>query len=353
MFGLEKAPLAAERQSLGAHGPQQVPTVIIRPSELSELQTYFDRLEQIWQLGDDAQWEREDLETNFFGERPHLLMLVGFDEFRVFHKSDERAVELLSHYDPTPFPGGIEYESLFRERKSGAWKWFEGVAPASSARAWGGRAARSLHFKHEGTSGNALIPTSTLLRAMAQALRTPPAEAHVLVLPKLWTPGAQRLQRLQLSDSIGEILHRIHDQERSLEELTPRQLEELVAALLQAKGMQIHVTPYSRDGGRDIIARGELVPGEPCLLAVEVKKKAVVGLADVERALHANRFFSALMVATTGRFSAGVVREKRTQDNELRLILKDGVAIRQWIDLHGIAHGWRLTRHAADSARGR
>jgi HJR/Mrr/RecB family endonuclease len=192
----------------------------------------------------------------------------------------------------------------------------------------------------ENHQGKQLIPTSRLVRAVAGAVRHAPTEPFAIVLPQLWTPTAQRIQRLELSDRVGQILREIHDHESSLQQLTPRQLEELIAELLQAKGMHVHVTQYSRDGGRDIVARGELIPGEPCLLAVEIKKKSVVGLADVQRAIYANRFFSALLIATSGRFSAGVVSEKSRPENELRLLLKDGVAIEQWIRLHGLAKGW-------------
>ncbi len=107
-----------------------------------------------------------------------------------------------------------------------------------------------------------------------------------------------------------------------------------MAELLRSKGMAVHVTPRSRDGGRDILARGEFATGEPMVIAVEVKQKAVVGLADVQRALKANEDFPSLMVVTSGRFSSGVVREKERERHQLRLFLKDGVALSQWIDAY-------------------
>jgi hypothetical protein len=91
------------------------------------------------------------------------------------------------------------------------------------------------------------------------------------------------------------------------------------------------VTPRSRDGGRDIIAKGELLPGELISLAVEVKHKGVVGLDDVRSRLHANKEFPVLMVATSGRFTAGVLREKQQPGNFLRLMLRDGMAVKQWL----------------------
>ena len=95
--------------------------------------------------------------------------------------------------------------------------------------------------------------------------------------------------------------------------------------------MLIDVTPPRADGGRDIIARGELVEGEPVQIAVEVKQKSVVGLADVQRALRANEDFPALLIATAGRFSAGVITERERDRNRLRLFLKDGLALSRWV----------------------
>ena len=71
------------------------------------------------------------------------------------------------------------------------------------------------------------------------------------------------------------------------------------------------------------------------VLAVEVKHKPVVGVGDVQRALKANEDFPALMVATAGTFSAGVVAEKSRFRNSMRLFLKDGLALRQWISAYG------------------
>ena len=123
-------------------------------------------------------------------------------------------------------------------------------------------------------------------------------------------------------------------QKTTLQELSWRTLEEIVAELLRARGMQIHVTAKSHDDGRDIIARGELISGEPAVIAVEVKQKPIVGLADVQRAVKANEDFPSLMIATSGRFTSGVIREKTQSRHELRLFLKDGVALSQWVDTY-------------------
>jgi hypothetical protein len=111
-------------------------------------------------------------------------------------------------------------------------------------------------------------------------------------------------------------------------------LENIVAELLRDRGMEVALTSRAADGGRDVIARGELIPGEPTLLAVEVKHKPVVGLDDVRSRLYANRAFPALLFATSGRFTAGVVRERSQPDTHLRLFLKDGFALSQWVSTY-------------------
>lgn len=76
------------------------------------------------------------------------------------------------------------------------------------------------------------------------------------------------------------------------------------------------------------MARGELIPGqEPLTIAVEVKHRSVVDRPEIETALWQNRSFPALLFAISGRFTAGVFEEKSLPENQLRLFLKDGVAL--------------------------
>jgi restriction system protein len=134
---------------------------------------------------------------------------------------------------------------------------------------------------------------------------------------------------------VSALLKEIYKEGKALREIRPRQLEELIAELLRDQGMEIHITPETRDGGRDVIARGEFIQGEPMVLAVEVKQKSVVGIQDLYNSLKPNEDYPALLLATSGRFSAGVIQEKKRRRNELRLILKDGVALSQWIAMYG------------------
>jgi predicted Mrr-cat superfamily restriction endonuclease len=175
----------------------------------------------------------------------------------------------------------------------------------------------------------------SIIRSCRKAVQSPD-EFGAIILPNLWIPPENH-PHLELVEATREILTRLKAGHLSLKDITWRQLEEIVAELLQGRGMEVTLTPAGSDGGRDVIARGELIPGEPVVLAVEVKHRDIVSLDEVRSRLYANKEFPALLFATSGRFSAGVVREKKKPENFLRMFLKDGVALRQWIDNYGSA----------------
>ncbi len=159
-----------------------------------------------------------------------------------------------------------------------------------------------------------------------------------IYMPTLATPMS-RYSDIRLQNTIKDILGAIVRERVALSEIHWRSLEELLAELLHDSGFQVELTPRSRDGGRDIIARGEFIPGEPMVMAVEAKQMTAVPISAVRSALWANRHFPALMLATSGRFAAGVYREKAERENVLRLYLRDGVAMQQWISEYARRHG--------------
>ena len=156
--------------------------------------------------------------------------------------------------------------------------------------------------------------------------------------PKLWTPSEQQRQKNILQDGAKHLLTALKSEKVELTDLSWKQLEEIVAEVLRAQGLEIHLVRENPQGGRDIIARGELIPGqEPLAMAVEVKHKRVVGRPEVQAAIHQNRHFPALMFVTSGRFTAGVLKEKQLPENQLRLVLKDGEALGDLIRDYGLA----------------
>jgi hypothetical protein len=58
-----------------------------------------------------------------------------------------------------------------------------------------------------------------------------------------------------------------------------------------------------------------------------VKHRRTVVRPDIQKALWQNRQLPALLFVTSGRFTAGVLREKSLPENRLRLFLKDGEAL--------------------------
>jgi restriction system protein len=172
----------------------------------------------------------------------------------------------------------------------------------------------------------------------------PPICGEKLIsMPALWVPG-RTCEEHMLGASARSILRELSQQKKCLQDLSWRDLEEIVAEMLRDLGLKVTVTKRSRDGGRDVIARGELIPGEPAVMAVEVKHMPVVPIRELRSALWANRHFPALLFATSGRFSAGVFREKIKDEAALRLYLKDGVALQQWLNLYAAKRQWKGIR---------
>ena len=148
---------------------------------------------------------------------------------------------------------------------------------------------------------------------------------HIIWSPRLWTPSSQESERRVLSSGTSQILTSLKSEAVTFEDLSWQQFEDVVAESICTMGLKVHKVIESPQGGRDIIARGVLIPGEePITIAVEVKHKKVVDRPDVEKALWQNRRFPALMFVTSGRFTAGALKEKSLPENRLRLFLKDG-----------------------------
>lgn len=173
---------------------------------------------------------------------------------------------------------------------------------------------------------------------LSKLATTHPPEKATVYMPALHTP-LSNYPEIRMQSAARGILEAIADERVALADLPWRRLEELIAELLHDSGLQVEITPRSHDGGRDVIARGELFPGEPTVLAVEVKQMEVVPVATLRAALWANREFPALLFVTSGRFSAGVYREKADRGNVLRLYLKDGRALDQWIHTYARRRG--------------
>ena len=191
------------------------------------------------------------------------------------------------------------------------------------------KATGELCFRDANTGQVRSVPFTDLLNACRRAVTGAEFPA-VIMLPNLWRPPSAT-PSLNIANVARRLVSSLQSGDILLSDLSWQQLEDVVAEILSQKGFDIQMTARSKDGGRDIIARGELVPGEVCVVAVEVKHRRVVKVPEIRSHLQANSQFPMLLVATSGRFTAGVVREKMKPENFLRLHLRDQAAISSWI----------------------
>lgn len=103
-------------------------------------------------------------------------------------------------------------------------------------------------------------------------------------------------------------IKRYKDNPELLQELSPREFEELVAELIRNSGWDVSLTPQTRDGGYDIFATKKEVIGEITSI-IEVKKyrkDRPVGI-EVVRELYGVKNFlnvSQAILVTSSRFTA-------------------------------------------------
>lgn len=116
-------------------------------------------------------------------------------------------------------------------------------------------------------------------------------------------------------------------------DLPPRRFEELTAEILTREGLQVTLTPQSRDGGRDILAFAQTSAGRH-LYYVECKRFSATRPVDVAivrnlygvvEADHA----TAGLVVTTSRFTPDAVAFRDTVS--WRMALKDYRDVVEWL----------------------
>lgn len=118
-----------------------------------------------------------------------------------------------------------------------------------------------------------------------------------------------------------------------LYQLPPRKFEELIAELLRRDGFDVHLTPRSRDGGRDILAFYESALGRHLYL-VECKRYAPsrpvgVGLVRMLYGVIEHEGASSGIIVTTSTFTAEALRFRSKV--EYRLHLKAYSDVKTWI----------------------
>jgi hypothetical protein len=315
--------------------------MIIDNDEVRDLRRHLDLC--LSYEGEDDSFENPNSPL-YLAQNPHLLMPLGFPEFRAINETDVELIPRRSYeVQGLDFEFGAEIDwafpvECFFRTTEGRWQWFEGIDRYKHSV----QTIEDLHLHFIAADGTShLVPVREWLLSLERTVDTPLASAQLMLLPGLWHSGANMAQRSVLQHTMPLIIETLWRNRTPFGEIDWKLLEDIVAELLSDKGLRVHITPRSGDGGRDIIATGELFPGQVCTLAVEVKKKSVVGIADLRAASYANRDWPVLMLATSGRFSAGVWKEQSRNDRALRLSLKDGWALRKWLDDYAAIRGWR------------
>ncbi|MFC2043953.1 restriction endonuclease [Chloroflexota bacterium] len=137
----------------------------------------------------------------------------------------------------------------------------------------------------------------------------------------------------EISEVSEELLRKLSNNPELLHELSARKFEEVIAEILHRQGYEIAITPFSKDGGKDICAASKSSLGT-FLYIVQCKKYApnrpvgvelvreLYGIVQVEK-------ITAGIIATTSYFTRGA---KDLQSKLLyQISLKDYFEIQRWL----------------------
>ena len=304
--------------------------LIIRPREIKQILELIERLEgdRARDSGDYSWWgEGETDPSDFFADRPHLLLPNGYDDCWVVdtnHPEKPNPPEILANfYDLLEFPR----ECFYRNQATGRWELFEGIASFDER---GRSSGNYLHFLSgpDPESQSRYISVDDWLGRLRSWQTEPDPDPHTL----LWIPSARGDQPIYLAKTIPNLLSEVGRNPELLRTVNWRDFEAMVAALLESDGWEVRLTKRTRDGGRDVIARAITPDGTPFMMAVSAKQQAVFSRRDAVDALYENRAFPLIMLATSGRFSAGVLQLRSQSENRLRLELRSGEAVIDWIN---------------------
>jgi hypothetical protein len=169
-----------------------------------------------------------------------------------------------------------------------------------------------------------------LYNNLKKYIDNPVNDDKYFISSKIWTKPVQIEQYNYLSSTTIELIHLLQEEHSFLEDVSWKQLEDIVAELFRKQGMEIFINKKQPQGGRDIIGR-YTIGNEIFDVAIEVKHRKVLGSPEVATFLKQNEIFPSLFLVTSGRFSAGALQDSLRPENKMRLKLYDGVAINSLI----------------------
>ncbi len=178
-----------------------------------------------------------------------------------------------------------------------------------------------IRFKYAWVRAFEASATEALYNQAKSFLRPPKNENIAILSNEAWT----------------QLINRLSSNPRLLYELPPRKFEELIAELLNRDGLEVHLTPTTRDGGRDVLAFHQTPIGR-LLYLVECKRfdpGRPVGIAIVQRlyGVVVHDRATAGLVVTTSRFSKESLTFGKTVQHQLGL--RDYDALKEWLAKYG------------------
>jgi len=140
---------------------------------------------------------------------------------------------------------------------------------------------------------------------------------------------------LNETESLQRIIFDIYLNNQKLYEISPRNLEKMIAELLSKKGFEVELTKQTRDNGYDILALKHIKDFSPVKYLVECKKysperkvgvEIIRSFKDVILTEKANKG----IIVTTSYFSRDAI--KKQTENPLLLDYKNKDELMEWVN---------------------
>jgi hypothetical protein len=201
------------------------------------------------------------------------------------------------------------------------------------------RQAFITYFKGEKSFATLFATTPKLVDTYALYFDSLWNADHVVTFPEV-TAAANRTEGNALLTSAKDywdgLIQEFSAHPERLRAVRPRLFEELVAELLSRDGLQVELTPTTRDGGRDILAYLPRKFGN-LLCYVECKRYAADKPVSVQivRQLYGvveEKKASAGLIVTTSRFT-GPARDFEERISN-RMSLRDFQSLAEWVRSH-------------------
>lgn len=145
-------------------------------------------------------------------------------------------------------------------------------------------------------------------------------------------PRASRIER-HTRDFVMEALY---------QKLTHREFEEFTADLLRTLGYQARVTPYSQDGGVDVIAHRDLLGLEPPLIKAQCKHlTGTIGSPEVQQLIGTQGAGELALFVTLGSYSREALAVERQRPG-VRLLTGEDVVSLVLEHYSQLPERWRL-----------